>query len=94
MSEQTRQGVNRQKEETNDVAAAMNEMTATVQEVARNASEAANSAHEADGSAKQGRQVVAAAIEAINLVATDVSRWARPLPAWTRTARTSARYWM
>ena len=74
VSEQTRQGVNRQKEETNDVAAAMNEMTATVQEVARNASEAANSAHEADGSAKQGRQVVAAAIEAINLVATDVEQ--------------------
>ena len=74
VSEQTRQGVNRQKEETNDVAAAMNEMTATVQEVARNAAEAANSAHEADGSAKQGRQVVADAIEAINVVATDVEQ--------------------
>jgi methyl-accepting chemotaxis protein len=57
-TEQTRQGVNGQKVETDQVATAMSEMTATVHEVARNAEAAANSTEQADNRVSSGVEVV------------------------------------
>jgi methyl-accepting chemotaxis protein len=62
----------KQKEEIDKVATAMNEMSATVQEVARNATEAAEAAHRADSETTNGKNVVAQAIEAIDLLANEV----------------------
>ncbi|UTW07779.1 methyl-accepting chemotaxis protein [Pseudomonas benzenivorans] len=57
-TEQTRRGVNGQKEETDQVATAMSEMTATVHEVARNAEAAAASTAQAEGRVSSGVEVV------------------------------------
>jgi methyl-accepting chemotaxis protein len=57
-TEQTRRGVNGQKDETDQVATAMSEMTATVHEVARNAEAAAASTAQADNRVNSGVQVV------------------------------------
>lgn len=51
-------GVNRQYEDIELVAAAMNQMSATVQEVAQNALEAERAASETDNQAKNGGEVV------------------------------------
>ena len=58
VTEQTRQGVNGQKVETDQVATAMSEMTATVHEVARNAEAAAASTEQADKRVNSGVAVV------------------------------------
>ncbi|WP_455384991.1 methyl-accepting chemotaxis protein, partial [Acidihalobacter prosperus] len=73
-SEQTSGHVARQQSETEQVATGMNEMSATVQEVARNASDAAQAARAADGEAKQGREVVGAAVRAIDALAAEVEQ--------------------
>lgn len=57
-AEQTRQGVNGQKLETDQVATAINQMAATVHEVARNAEAAAASTEQADQRVVSGSQVV------------------------------------
>ncbi|OHC28216.1 MAG: chemotaxis protein [Pseudomonadales bacterium RIFCSPLOWO2_12_59_9] len=58
VTEQTSAEVNKQKEETEQVATAMNQMTATVHDVARNAEEAALAAQTADGKVANGQAVV------------------------------------
>ncbi|MCB1761293.1 MAG: methyl-accepting chemotaxis protein [Gammaproteobacteria bacterium] len=73
VSQQSLQGVNQQKSETEQVATAMNEMNATVHDVARNAAETAKAARAADAAASQGRQVVRTAIETINQLAAGVT---------------------
>ncbi len=65
-TEQTRQGVNGQKVETDQVATAMSEMTATVQDVARNAEAAAASTEQADRRVSSGVAVVQQTIGRIN----------------------------
>lgn len=62
----------KQKEEVDKVATAMNEMSATVHEVARNATEAAEAAQQADAETRTGKSVVSQAIEAIDLLASEV----------------------
>lgn len=74
ISEQTNQGVNRQTQETEQVATAMNEMTSAVQEVGRSASGASDSAHEADAKSMHGKQVVGAVAAAIDELAQAVQR--------------------
>ncbi|WP_411860693.1 methyl-accepting chemotaxis protein [Pseudomonas sp. JM0905a] len=69
VTEQTRVGVNGQKEETDQVATAMSEMTATVQEVARNAEAAASSTEAADNRVSTGSQVVRQTLERVNQLA-------------------------
>jgi methyl-accepting chemotaxis protein len=69
VTEQTRQGVNGQKEETDQVATAMSEMTATVHDVARNAEAAASSAEEADKRVTSGTEVVQQTLARINQLA-------------------------
>jgi methyl-accepting chemotaxis protein len=70
---QTSQGVNNQKEETDQVATAMNQMTSTVLEVARNAEQASLAATQADQQAREGEQVVIEAIVQIERLATEVN---------------------
>jgi methyl-accepting chemotaxis protein len=74
VTEETREGMHRQRAETDQVATAMNQMTATVQEVARNASSAAASAHHADEQATQGKQVMGQSMKANDLLAKEVER--------------------
>jgi len=69
---QTSAGVNSQKVETDQVAAAMHQMTATVQEVARNAEEASEAAVAADQQAREGDRVVNEAIAQIERLANEV----------------------
>ncbi|WP_246221728.1 methyl-accepting chemotaxis protein [Marichromatium bheemlicum] len=71
-SDGTREQVQHQHAETDQVATAMNEMTATVQEVARHANDAAKAAREADQEATQGGNVVRETIDAIGLLAREV----------------------
>ncbi|MCX4063125.1 methyl-accepting chemotaxis protein [Pseudomonas sp. S1Bt30] len=72
VTEQTRTGVNNQKEETDQVATAMNQMLATAQEVARHAEQASQAANEADLQASAGDKVVAQAIEQISNLASEM----------------------
>ena len=69
VTEQTRQGVDSQKEETEQVATAMSEMTATVHEVARNAEAAATSTGRAEECVGIGGTVVRQTLERINQLA-------------------------
>ncbi len=68
-AEQTRQGVNGQKLETDQVATAMSQMTATVHEVARNAEAAAASTEQADQRVDAGSQVVRQTLQRIEQLA-------------------------
>ncbi len=72
ITETTESGVERQLEETTQVATAMEEMTATVQEVARNAVNASNAAETADTEAAAGKNIVNDAVSGINALATEV----------------------
>ncbi|XHF39206.1 methyl-accepting chemotaxis protein [Metapseudomonas boanensis] len=69
VTEQTRIGVNDQKEETDQVATAMSQMAATVQEVARNAEAAAASTESADSRVNTGSQVVRQTLDRVNQLA-------------------------
>lgn len=73
-SVQTREGVNKQSAEIEQVATAINEMSATVQEVASNASSAAEATRSADNEAKNGRHIVQQAIDAINKLSAELGR--------------------
>lgn len=73
VTEQTRNGLNNQKDETDQVATAMNEMLATAQEVARHAERASVAANEADQQAGAGEQVVAQAVEQIGNLASEMA---------------------
>ncbi|WP_219266445.1 methyl-accepting chemotaxis protein [Pseudomonas sp. Xaverov 259] len=74
VTEQTRAGVNDQKDETDQVATAMNEMLATAQEVARHAEQASVAANEADQEAAAGEKVVTQAVEQIGHLAHEMAR--------------------
>ena len=67
-----RAAVERQRNETDQVATAVNEMAATVQEVARNALEASESANQADDKSRQGKQVVGETVDRIGRLAAEV----------------------
>ena len=73
VTEQTRNGINRQKDETDQVATAMNEMLATAQEVARHAEQASTAATEADRQADAGEKVVTRAVEQIGQLAHEMT---------------------
>ncbi|HIZ50427.1 MAG TPA: methyl-accepting chemotaxis protein [Candidatus Pseudomonas excrementavium] len=74
VTEQTRVGINSQKEETDQVATAMQEMSATVHDVARNAEQASLAATSANGEARNGDAVVNEAISQIERLAEEVTR--------------------
>ncbi len=70
----TRDGVDQQLRETEQIAAAINEMTTTMQEVAANATLAAESATEADGQAQHGRNIVSRTIDDIDTLARELEK--------------------
>ncbi|MEW6646603.1 MAG: methyl-accepting chemotaxis protein [Pseudomonadota bacterium] len=74
ISSDANHGVQRQQQETEQVAAAMNQMAATAQEMAQNAGLAADSAAQADTQAAGGRQVVAQTVDAIDNLARAVEQ--------------------
>ncbi|MBI3561493.1 MAG: methyl-accepting chemotaxis protein [Gammaproteobacteria bacterium] len=79
ITQNTRDGVQRQHQETEQVAAAMNEMTATVQEVARSAHDAAAASRSADEHSKKGRQLVVETITGIKSLADEVDHTANEI---------------
>ncbi|AZF19164.1 methyl-accepting chemotaxis protein [Pseudomonas sp. R3-52-08] len=81
VTEQTRNGLNNQKDETDQVATAMNEMLATAQEVARHAERASVAANEADQQAGAGEQVVIQAVEQIGNLASEMALSGRAMLA-------------
>lgn len=72
VSRDSSSNVERQRQETDQVATAMNEMTATVQEVASNAAGAAGAANNTDNEAKSGLQVVNTTSRAIGDLADEI----------------------
>ncbi|MBO1519305.1 methyl-accepting chemotaxis protein [Oceanisphaera pacifica] len=73
VSLQTSANLERQQQDTDQVAAAINEMSATVQEVANNTSLAASSARSANEAAEQGKAVVQETVVSISQLADDVT---------------------
>src|SRR5690606_8470920 len=66
---QTSNGMQAQRQETEQAATAMHQMALSVQEVARNAEQASQAAHAADDEARQGNQVVQRVVGQIGGVA-------------------------
>ncbi|EHJ05125.1 methyl-accepting chemotaxis protein [Marinobacter manganoxydans MnI7-9] len=74
VTSQTSDGINRQKQETDQVATAMNEMTATVSEIARSAEQAFSVAADAASQASDGEREVRATVDQVNNLAREVSQ--------------------
>ncbi len=74
VTHQTRAGVQRQQQETEQVATAMNEMVATAQDMVDSAGMAADATAEADEEAKAGAEVVQRTIKQINALADAVGQ--------------------
>lgn len=77
ITQTTQKGVDRQLQETNQVANAMKQMTATVQEVARNAVRASEAAETAEQEATSGKNIVNDAVNGINNLASEVENAAK-----------------
>jgi methyl-accepting chemotaxis protein len=74
--DQTQNGSQRQRQQTEQVAAAINQMTISVKEVAEKANLAAGSAHKADERTLSGKKVVEDTIASINLLAGEIEEGA------------------
>ncbi len=73
---QTREGIQQQQSETEQVATAMNEMTATVQEVANNITLSAEAAETTYRDTDNGRQIIEGTIQDIQQLASRIERGA------------------
>lgn len=71
---QTSDGINRQKQETDQVATAMNEMTATATEIARSAEQAFTVASDAAAQATEGERDVRETVNQVNSLAREVGQ--------------------
>lgn len=69
---QTLDGVNRQKDQTEALAAAVNEMSMTAQDVANTADKTADNSRSANSDAINGREIVETTIGKINLVSSEM----------------------
>ncbi|MGM0552224.1 MAG: methyl-accepting chemotaxis protein [Pseudomonadota bacterium] len=76
VSRESASSVERQRQETDQVATAMNEMTATVQDVAGNAASAADTTRNTDQEAHTGLEVVNSASKSISQLASDLENTA------------------
>ena len=74
---QALEGIERQQDETSQVATAMNEMVSTVQEVANNTGEAANAAEMSDEKTQAGKTLVVQTRNTIHNLANEVERTAQ-----------------
>ncbi len=73
VSNDSKKSINIQCVEIEQVAAAMNEMVATAQEISRNAESADQGARDASSQAQEGTSIVDQAVDATNLLVTDVA---------------------
>ena len=74
ITEQTLEGVEAQKVETENLTIAINEMGQAVNEVASSAANAADSANEGNQAAIKGKEIVAEAVASIGSLASEVDR--------------------
>jgi methyl-accepting chemotaxis protein len=74
LAEHTKGGIEKQHEQTTQVATAMTEMSATVHDVAQNTSHTAEAAREADAQANAGCDVVNSVTGSIDALAAEVGR--------------------
>jgi methyl-accepting chemotaxis protein len=74
VTENTNEGVSRQRAEIEEFANAMKQMATAVQDVARNAQKAAEAAHTAYQAVTQGKTVVVRTVEGIHTLATEVEQ--------------------
>jgi methyl-accepting chemotaxis protein len=74
LSEHTKGGIEKQHEQTTQVATAMTQMSATVHDVAQNASHTAEAAKEADVQSNAGREVVNSVASSIDTLSEEVGR--------------------
>ncbi|WP_421910607.1 HAMP domain-containing methyl-accepting chemotaxis protein [Marinobacter sp.] len=74
VTSQSSDGINRQKQETDQVATAMNEMTATVTEIAKSAEQALGVATDAASQATDGEREVRETVDQVNSLAREVSQ--------------------
>lgn len=72
ITDDTKNSIDEQQSETEQVATAINEMTVTVGEVARNATDAASATHDADEQAAEGRSIVTSSIDSIHVLVDDI----------------------
>lgn len=72
VTSQSSDGINRQKQETDQVATAMNEMTATVTEIAKSAEQALGVATDAASQATDGEREVRETVDQVNSLAREV----------------------
>ena len=87
ITEQTRAGVSNQREETEQVAAAMNQMLATAQEVARHAEQASIAAGQANHQTDLGDQVVTDVVAQIEHLAHEMARSSQAMLALQRESQ-------
>ncbi len=87
VTEQTRAGVNNQRDETELVATAMNQMLATAQEVARHAEQASIAAGQASQQTELGDQVVTDAVAQIEHLAHEMARSSQAMLALQRESQ-------
>ena len=87
ITEQTRAGVSNQREETEQVAAAMNQMLATAQEVARHAEQASIAAGQANQQTDLGDQVVTDVVAQIEHLAHEMARSSQAMLALQRESQ-------
>ncbi len=85
---QTKDSIDRQQGETQQVATAVTEMAATVQEIARSAESAAVSTREADTEANTGRAVVSQAVDSIGNLAGEIEQAAEVILRLERESET------
>ncbi|MDY6941871.1 MAG: methyl-accepting chemotaxis protein [Pseudomonadota bacterium] len=78
-TQESQEGMARQKVESEHLVTAIDEMSATVADVARNAAAAAESAREADHEAHKGKEVVDGTVMTINTLASEVERAAEAM---------------
>ena len=74
IAQRTRDGVQRQLQEIDQLATAMQEMTATAQDVAGNAGRAARAATEADGAVNEGQRLVQQNVASSATLAREIER--------------------
>ncbi|MGB1236875.1 MAG: methyl-accepting chemotaxis protein [Pseudomonadales bacterium] len=72
VSADAKKSINTQREEIEQVAAAMNEMVSTAQEISRNAEVADKGARDTSVQAAEGNMIVNQAVDATNVLVTDV----------------------
>lgn len=74
IADNTRDGVNQQRMEIEQIATAMNEMTASVFEVAKNADSAALTTRDTDSKSNDGHRIVSKAVQSINELSEEMNR--------------------